>query len=95
MRRESFKDFRKKYENRLNEDEVINLLLDDKVRNYIIENDDFNFLALIASSNNDKLRSFYFNEQTIFYIIQLDKFPGVLFRSDFFPNKIKKLLFKS
>ncbi len=89
MRRQSFKDFRKKYENRLNEDEVINLLLDDKVRNYIIENDDFNFLALIASSNNDKLRSFYFNEQTIFYIIQLDKFPGVLFRSDFFPNKIK------
>lgn len=86
---ESFNDFRKKYKNRLNEDEVINLLLDDKVRIYIIENGDYNFLALIASSNNDKLRSFYFNEQTIPYIIQLDKFSGVLFGSDFFPYKIK------
>lgn len=89
MDRESFKDFRNKYENRLNEDEVINLLLDDKIRNYIIENDDCDFLASIASSHNDKLRSFYFNEQTIPLIIQLDKFPGVLFRSNFFPNKIK------
>lgn len=85
----SFKDFRKKYENRVNEEEAINLLLDDKIRNYIIENDDCDFLASIASSSNDELRLFYFNEQTIPHIIQLGKFPGVLFRSDFFPNKIK------
>ena len=89
MGEESFKDFRKKYKNRLDDDEVINMLLDNKMRNYIIENDDCDFLALIASSNSDRLREFYFNDQTLPYIVQLGKFPGVLFRSNFFPNKIK------
>lgn len=89
MEEETFKDFKRLYENRLEEDEVIRLLLNNEIRNYIIENDNFNFLALIASSNSDKLRAFYFNEQTIPYIVQLEKFSGILFRSDFFPNKIK------
>ena len=89
MGEESFKDFRKKYKNRLDDDDVINMLLDNKMRNYIIENDDCDFLALIASSNSDRLREFYFNDQTLPYIVQLGKFPRVLFRSDFFPNKIK------
>lgn len=87
----TFKAFRKKYEDRLDEDEVIKFLLNDKIRNYIIENDDYDFLASIASANNDELRIFYFNEQTIPYIVQCDKFSQVLYRSNFYPNKIKLL----
>lgn len=69
MKEEFLKDFVKKYENRLNEKKVIELLLDNKNRKSIIESDDFNPLILIASSNNNKLKSFYFNGDTISHIL--------------------------
>ena len=86
---EEFKKFSQKYKTRIDEEEVINMLLDDQVRNYIIENDNNDFLACIASANSDKLREFYFNEKCITSMINLDIFKKVLYKSDFYPNKIK------
>jgi len=86
---QKFEDFKKKYETKLENDEVINILLDNEIKDYIINNDDGSFLAKIICSSNDELRKFYFNEQTIPYIIEQKKFGLALFRNDFFPNKIK------
>ncbi len=86
---DSFKAFIDKYEYNLGEEETISSLCDNKIREYIIKNDDGCFLAQIAGSPSDKLRDFYFNEQTIPIYVELGKLSTIVCRGHFYPNKIK------
>ena len=86
---DSFKAFIDKYENNLGKEETISLLCDNKIRECIIKNDDGCFLAQIAGSPSDKLRDFYFNEQTIPIYVELGKLSTIVCRGHFYPNKIK------
>ena len=88
---EDYDSFKKTYRIRIYNNLLIDLLFDKNTRDYIIEHDDGFFLADIASSPSNKLRNFYFNEETIPIY---SKSKSVISRiiscgGDLYPNKIK------
>lgn len=75
--------------------EIFKALKDKFIHNYEESNfdflalDDFDFLALIASSNYYIIKKIYFNEKTMMNISESCEFQEMLCRYNFFPNKIK------
>ncbi len=84
-------DLIENYKYKLNEEDVIKFLLDTKIRNYLIENKCFEFIALIASTPNDQLRNFFFNDETIPLMHKFQNFYLALCNGSFYPNKIELL----
>ena len=75
-------------QNALDDEKTISFLLNDDIKLNIIKNE-ISLLSEIASCNSDTLRNYYFQEDTLDYLILNNDFYNVLLQGDFYPNKIK------